>query len=102
MIHHVVSWTLRADVDRDASVARIRGLLIDLIGVIDIIRTLEVVENVAFPGVNNDLAIVSTFDTVEDVEAFAVHPRHVAAVKEIHTLITARGGIDWDDNAPTR
>ena len=96
MIHHVVSWKLRDDVDRAESITRIRQLLVGLIGVIDSVRTLEVVENVAFAEVNHDCAIVATFDDVAGLEAFANNPIHRAAVVEIHTLITERGGIAWE------
>ena len=99
MIHHLVSWKLRDDVDRAESIARTRELLLGLVGTVDSIRTIEVIEvieNVAFPEVNHDLAVLATFDDVAGLEAFANNPIHRAAVGEIHTFITERGGIDWE------
>lgn len=95
MIHHLVSWPLRTDVDRDTSIARIRALLMDLLGKVESIRTIAVVENVAYGDVNHDLAILASFDDVPGLEAFVTHPLHRAAVAEIHTLVTGRAGIDW-------
>ncbi|GEM_PF-1577883 len=95
MIHHLMSWPLRTEVDRPASIERIRTLLMDLEGNVDSIRTIEVVENIAYPDVNNDLAVLATFDDVSGLEAFVTHPLHQAAVAEIHTLVTGRSGIDW-------
>lgn len=96
MIHHLVSWKLRDDVDRDESIARTRELLMGLVGIVDSIRTIDVIENVAFPEVNHDLAVLATFDDVAGLEAFANNPIHRAAVVEIHTFITERAGIDWE------
>ncbi|MEK6344643.1 MAG: Dabb family protein, partial [Curtobacterium sp.] len=72
MIHHVVAWTLREDVDRDASIARVRELLTGLVGTVPSIRSLEVVENVAYPDKNSDLAVVATFDDLAGLDAYQV------------------------------
>lgn len=99
MIHHLVSWKLRDDVDRAESIARTRELLVGLVGIVDSIRAIEVIENVAFPEVNHDFAVLETFDDVAGLEAFANNPVHRAAVIEIHTFVIERGGIDWESPA---
>ncbi|MDK8172662.1 Dabb family protein [Curtobacterium citreum] len=96
MIHHVVSWTLREDLDRSASIDRIRNLLTGLVGTVDTIRSLEVVENVAYPGKNQDVAVVATFDDLVGLDAYQVHPDHQAAAAEIRGLVTSRAAIDWE------
>lgn len=95
MINHLVSWKLRGDVDRAASIARTRELLLGLVGIVDTIRTIDVIENVAFAAVNHDLAVLATFDDVRGLESFASNPTHLTAVAEIHTFISERAGIDW-------
>ncbi|WIA99153.1 Dabb family protein [Curtobacterium sp. MCBA15_012] len=95
MIHHVVSWTLREDLDRAASIDRIRTLLTGLVGTVGSIRSLEVVENVAYPGKNHDVAVVATFDDLAGLDAYQVHPEHQAAAAEIRGLVTQRAAIDW-------
>jgi hypothetical protein len=97
MIRHVVSWTLREDLDRDGAVARIRELLTGLVGVIPSIRSLQVVENVAYPGKNQDVAVVATFDDLAGLDEYQVHPDHQAAAAEIRGMVTARAAIDWQD-----
>ncbi|WP_144715050.1 Dabb family protein [Curtobacterium pusillum] len=96
MIHHVVSWTLREDLDRAESTERIRTLLTDLIGTVGSIRSLEVVENVAYPGKNQDVAVVATFDDLAGLDEYQVHPQHQAAAAEIRGLVTGRAAIDWE------
>ncbi|MCS6566122.1 hypothetical protein BIU95_06810 [Curtobacterium sp. MCBA15_007] len=95
MISHVVAWTLREDLDRAASIARIRELLTGLNGTIGSIRSLEVVENVAYPEKNSDVAVVATFDDLAGLDEYQVHPAHQAAAAEIRDLVTARAAIDW-------
>ncbi|MCC8908491.1 MULTISPECIES: Dabb family protein [unclassified Curtobacterium] len=96
MIHHVVSWTLREDLDRAQSVERIRELLVGLIGTVGSIRSLQVVENVAYPGKNQDVAVVATFDDLAGLDEYQVHPQHQAAAAEIRGLVTGRAAIDWE------
>lgn len=95
MIHHVVSWTLREDLDRTTAIERIRELLVGLVGVIDSVRSLEVVENVAYPGKNQDVAVVARFDDLAGLDEYQVHPEHQAAAAEIRGLVTSRAAIDW-------
>jgi quinol monooxygenase YgiN len=97
MIHHLVSWTVREDLDRAATVARVRELLVGLVGTIETIRSLEVVDNVAYPGKNQDVAVVATFDDVAGLDAYVVHPEHQAAAAQIRELVTGRAAIDWQD-----
>lgn len=96
MIHHVVSWTVREDLDRVEATTRIRELLTGLIGTIESIRSLEVVENVAYPGKNQDVAVVATFDDVAGLDEYQFHPDHQAAAAEIRGLVTGRAAIDWE------
>ncbi|MDM7890924.1 Dabb family protein [Curtobacterium caseinilyticum] len=96
MIHHVVSWTVREDLDRDTVVTHIRELLTGLVGRIDSIRSLEVVENVAYPGKNQDVAVVATFEDLTGLDEYQVHPEHQAAAAEIRGLVTGRAAIDWE------
>ncbi len=96
MIHHVVSWTVREDLDRVEVTTRIRELLTGLVGTIGSIRTLAVVENVAYAGKNQDVAVVATFDDLAGLDEYQVHPEHQAAAAEIRGLVTGRAAIDWE------
>ncbi|OIH94584.1 Dabb family protein [Curtobacterium sp. MCBA15_001] len=95
MIHHVVSWGLRPELDRTDTIDEIRSLLTGLVGVVSSIRSLEVVENVAYPDKNHDVAVVATFDDLAGLDAYQVHPEHQAAAARIRTLVTGRAAIDW-------
>ncbi|MFZ7086985.1 Dabb family protein [Curtobacterium sp. RRHDQ10] len=96
MITHVVAWTLRADLDRAESIAQIRALLEGLVGTVRSIRSIRVVENVADPGRNADVAVVAQFDDLAGLDEYQVHPEHQAAAAEIRGLVTGRTAIDWE------
>ncbi|WIB59257.1 Dabb family protein [Curtobacterium sp. MCLR17_007] len=97
MINHVVSWGLRPELDRAATIERIRTLLTGLVGVVPSIRMLRVVDNVAYPEKNHDVAVVATFDDLAGLDEYQVHPQHQAAAAEIRELVTSRAAIDWQD-----
>ncbi|KQO62355.1 Dabb family protein [Curtobacterium sp. Leaf261] len=96
MIHHVVAWSLREDLDRQQSISRIRELLEGLRGVVSSIRSIAVVENAAYPDRNADVAVVAQFDDLTGLDEYQVHPDHQAAAAEIRGLVTGRTAIDWE------
>jgi quinol monooxygenase YgiN len=96
MIHHVVAWKLRSDIDKAEGVARVRELLEGLAGVVESIRSIDVVANVAYPDQNSDVAVVATFDDLAGLEAYQQHPDHQAAAAKVRELVTSRSAIDWE------
>jgi hypothetical protein len=96
MITHVVAWTLKPELDRAATIDRIRALLVGLQGTVSSIRSIEVVENVAYPETNATVAVHATFDDLAGLDEYQVHPEHQAAAAEIRTLVTGRSAIDWE------
>ncbi|PZE26611.1 Dabb family protein [Curtobacterium sp. MCBD17_013] len=96
VIHHVVAWRLRDDVVRHEAIAHIRAVLEALDGVVPSIRSIRVVDNVAYPGSNADVAVVATFDDLAGLEAYQVHPEHQAAADTVRGMVTGRTAIDWE------
>lgn len=97
MIKHVVIWSLRPEVDREAALGRITSLLEGLAGVVESIRSIAAVRNVAYAGQNGDIAVVAEFDDVAGLDAYQVHPRHQEVAAEIRTLVASRAAIDWQE-----
>jgi hypothetical protein len=96
VIHHVVAWRLRDDVDRAEAIATIRVALEGLAGLVPSIRSIRVVDNVAEPGVNADLAVVAEFDDLAGLDAYQTDPRHIAASATVRELVAGRTAIDWE------
>lgn len=92
MLTHVVMFRF-ADPERDAP--RIAGMLKDMDGRIEPLRSLSVGTNVAVSERAWDLALVSSFDDAEGLEAYRVHPVHQAVVEEIGTCATETATVDF-------
>ena len=48
-----------------------------------------------FPSSNKDLALVSSFDSVEALEAYQIHPEHVRISGYVKTVTCDRACIDY-------
>ncbi|WP_066521607.1 Dabb family protein [Curtobacterium ammoniigenes] len=95
MITHVVIWTLRPEIEREAALDRITSLLTELDGVVESLRSIRTVRNIPDVEHNGDIAVIATFDDVDGLEAYQVHPRHQEAAAEIRSLVASRAAIDW-------
>ena len=98
MIRHVVSWKLKAtdDAGRAAGFATISSTLLALPDSIPEIKSISVNQNVIDVGVNFDVVLIADYDSAEDLQAYQVHPDHVAVAQWIKTVVTDRVCVDYD------
>lgn len=92
MVKHLVSFTLKDGMDKDAEVARIRGLLEPLKDQIPGVLELEVRR--CFVGV--DFALYSVFANKEDLNTYANHPLHLAALAQFKGNLAGRVAADYE------
>jgi len=97
MIRHVVSWKLNgADAAaRAQQAATITAALTALPSVIPEILTLQVGTNSAYPESNWDIVLIADYDSLAALEAYQVHPDHVAATQIIRPLVASRSNVDF-------
>ena len=90
MIQHIVMWKFKPGTEREQKefLDGLRGLY----GVIPQIRAQEVGVNVA-PG-NYDAVLLSTFDSLADLEAYKTDPRHVKVSALCKAIRTDRVAVD--------
>ena len=89
MLHHIVLITKKdsaSDEAVDAAVEALAGLPAE----IPAIRSYEVVREAGLSERNADLAVVASFDSVEDYQTYLAHPAH-AAVGAEHLVPLAEG-----------
>lgn len=91
MVKHIVLYTLKEGVDKDAAVAMIASHLEPLAGKIPGLRKMEVRR--CFAG--SDYALYSEFETPEDVPAYRAHPLHQEAKSHFHHLLATRVSADY-------
>ena len=89
MIQHIVMWKFKENADPTEFLTRLAALD----GTIECIRSMQVsrsaVENADF-----DAVLVSTFDSMEDVERYKNDPRHVAVSDLCKEIRLTRCAID--------
>ena len=92
MIKHVVMWKFKPGTEKEMNefISGLRGLY----GVIPQIRSQEVGVNVLAG--NYDAVLISTFDSLSDLEAYKNDPRHVAVAALCKEIRTDRVAVDFE------
>ena len=92
MVRHIVVYTLKEGVDKDAAVELIASKLEPLVGKIPGLMKMEV--RGCYAGM--DYALYSEFERAEDVPAYRAHPLHQEAKKHFHHLLDKRFSADYE------
>lgn len=92
MVKHIVLYTFKEGVDKDASVELVASVLEPLVGKIPGLLHLEVRR--AYNGM--DYALYSEFESREALENYAVHPLHQEAKTHFFHLLDSRVAADYE------
>jgi hypothetical protein len=98
MIRHIVLFKLMKTGDNESfeSIRRqVKERLESLPGKIEVIRSMEVGINVVHSDRAYDVALVSTFDSLDDLETYRVHPDHQEVVRFIGTVKDHTAAVDF-------
>jgi heme-degrading monooxygenase HmoA len=93
MVKHIVMYTLKDGVDKEAAVELIASQLEPLVGKIPGLRHMEI--RGAFQG-GMDYVLYSEFDSVQALKDYAVHELHLAAKEHFFHLIDKRVAGDYE------
>lgn len=93
MVKHVVVYTLKEGLDKEASVEKIASLLEPLVGQIPGLQWLEVCQT--YQG-DVDYVLYSEFDSQEALAAYQVNPLHVAAKEQFSHMLATRVSADYE------
>ena len=92
MIKHIVMYTVKEELDKDASVRFIASTLEPLVGKIPGLLHLEVRR--AYQGM--DYALYSEFESRQALADYAVHPLHLEAKEKFHHMLASRVAADYE------
>ncbi len=92
MVKHIVMYTLKEGVEKEAAVRLIASCLEPLVGKIPGLTHLEVRR--AYQGM--DYALYSEFESRAAMAAYAVHPLHLQAKDQFHHLLASRVSADYE------
>lgn len=97
-IRHVVTWKLAAEdaAVRTEQAAEVARRLNALEGVVPQVRSISAGANVAYPDANWDVTLVADFDSIEELEAYQVHPAHEEVVAYVRSVVASRVAVDFE------
>lgn len=94
MITHIVFFKLT---DRSpSSILKARDVLMGMEGKIPQLRHLEVGIDILHTQRSYDLALVTKFDSLEDLEAYQNHPVHVEVASYIASVRESAVAVDYE------
>ena len=96
MIRHIVLFKFKSQASQDERSA-LAAQLESLKQEIGNIRSLKVAWDVGKKPNSYDLALDSTFDTMEDVEEYAVHPSHVKVLETVKQVCESTVKVDYEE-----
>ena len=92
MVKHIVLYTFKEDVDKEAAVKLIASCLEPLVGKIPGLLHMEIRR--AFNGM--DYALYSEFESREALKNYATHPLHLEAKGHFFHMLDSRVAADYD------
>lgn len=95
MIKHIVLWKFKENTEEERE--EFLEKLLSLNGVIPEIKNAEIKRNVNMNGDNYDAMLISTFDTLEDMEKYKVDERHVKVSSLCKAIRISRASIDYEE-----
>jgi len=83
------------DENKETNLVRVQKVLNDLVGKIDELKSIEVGIDFNQSPRAFDLSLYSTFNTKEDLKAYAIHPAHLEAVSLIKEVTSEAKVVDY-------
>ena len=94
MLMHLVLFKLKDR--RPEGVAKARNKIMELAGRVPQLRSLEVGADIVHAERSFDLALVSTFDSLADLQAYQAHPKHVEVGGFMRPLCESIVSVDYE------
>lgn len=99
MIRHIVMFQFAKEADGRTAIENAviaKDMLLNLTGKIDVIRAMEVgINEIGADRANFTLCLTCDFDTIEDLNSYAVHPEHLKVGDFIAKVKTGRSCVDY-------
>lgn len=99
MIKHIVFWKLAEEAlgaSKLENAARMKHELEALVDKVPSVREIEVGLDIEGSPAAWDVALYSTFDTVDDLAEYQVHPAHQEVGALVKQLTVARAVVDYE------
>lgn len=97
MVHHIVLWNFKPELSteqKNEAGKTIKNMLLAVKeqakGVVELTIKMNELESS-----NREIALLSTFNTIEDLQAYQIHPEHVKAAAFIKSVTCDRACFDY-------
>ena len=100
MVNHIVMWNFNPELteeERMEAGRKIRRMLLRVAEEAKGVFSLQVYTN-ELASSNRDIALISRFETLDDLAAYQVHPEHVKVASYIRTVTCDRTCFDYVDS----
>lgn len=97
MVKHIVLWNFAeglSDGEKAAAGEKMKALLEPIRELVPGALEIQVIRNELVSS-NRDIALISTFETEEALEAYQKHPAHVEAGKYVRSVTCSRACMDY-------
>jgi hypothetical protein len=94
MLMHIVLFKLKNR--RPEEVVKAREKLLSLSGRVPQLRSLEVGEDIIHAERSYDLALLATFDSLSDMQAYQVHPNHIEVGEYMRGIYETIVSVDYE------
>lgn len=99
MINHVVLFKLKkydSESEKQNVISSIEDALLGLSGKIAELKYIEVGINYELTTKSYDICLVSHFETVEQLDAYRIHPEHLKVAELIGLHVVERAAVDYE------
>lgn len=98
MIKHIVFWIVKEEAEglkKAAILTKMKAMLEALPPHIAVVKGLEVGLNIIPSDRAFDLALYTTFDSLEDLKIYANHPEHLKVVDFFKKVVEKSAAVDY-------
>ena len=95
MINHIVMWKFKDGVV-EADKLEMKRRLDALMGAVPTLIDISVGLDVSRNDRSWDMALFSEFDSMEGLQAYAVHPEHLKVVEFVKSLVSEGAAVDYE------
>ena len=94
MVKHIVFMKLKDNSDQNKHIAKEK--IMSMKGKIDVLKHIEVGLNFSPEERAYDLALVTEFDSKEDLKTYATHPEHLPIIAYLKSIETVTKVVDYE------
>jgi hypothetical protein len=95
MVVHIVMFKFKEE-NKQANLIQAKQMLEELMGAVPTLRSMDVGLNFAKEERAMDLSIITTFESKDGLDAYAVHPEHLKVVDFIKQVVEYSKVVDYE------